>query len=442
MAGMFYSLQEIADKIGAGIQEAEELVKLHKLREFRDGQRVVFKVTDVDSVVVEVAPQDDAEEISLLEPEAEAVEEEIQVDDTVEASTDDDTLELIPEEDAAAVPAEDDTMELVSESDTLGLASETNILAGDDDTLGLASETNELGASGADSVAELLSGESEFDLGPLDTNAEAVSDESINALLADDVLGGKAEPSLDDDQSGSGADLISDLTSADTHGATTGINVLSESDADYPLSSDSKSDTQDADFEDEFGDLDADINLDTVGSGSGLLDLSLQADDTSLGAVLDEILPEAEEGDGAMPSAEDFGMGDDGDGVFEETPANGGIPVGGGMPSAVGARYIEIPPDALSNACGISLLLPIVAIVFALIVVLTFSMSGYAPSFMGSIEGSLMYIVIGLSVVSLLVVGIGAMVGGGSGEPKAKKAKKVKAKKHKKPKKAKKNKKK
>ena len=42
----------------------------------------------------------------------------------------------------------------------------------------------------------------------------------------------------------------------------------------------------DTDFESEQPD---DINLDSFGSGSGLLDLSLQADDTSLGGILDEI---------------------------------------------------------------------------------------------------------------------------------------------------------
>jgi len=35
--------------------------------------------------------------------------------------------------------------------------------------------------------------------------------------------------------------------------------------------------------------IEKDVSLDTFGSGSGLLDLSLQADDTSLGAILDEI---------------------------------------------------------------------------------------------------------------------------------------------------------
>ena len=35
--------------------------------------------------------------------------------------------------------------------------------------------------------------------------------------------------------------------------------------------------------------IEDDVNLDSFGSGSGLLDLSLQADDTSLGGILDEI---------------------------------------------------------------------------------------------------------------------------------------------------------
>ena len=38
------------------------------------------------------------------------------------------------------------------------------------------------------------------------------------------------------------------------------------------------------------------MNLDSFGSGSGLLDLSLQADDTSLGGILDEIYTTEDEG--------------------------------------------------------------------------------------------------------------------------------------------------
>ena len=58
MAGMFYSLQEIADKLGIGVENAEAFAKEHKLREFRDGQRVVFKVADVDPLVAESSSVD------------------------------------------------------------------------------------------------------------------------------------------------------------------------------------------------------------------------------------------------------------------------------------------------------------------------------------------------------------------------------------------------
>ena len=43
--------------------------------------------------------------------------------------------------------------------------------------------------------------------------------------------------------------------------------------------------------------------MESFGSGSGLLDLSLQADDTSLGAVLDDILPAGAEEGGEIPMA-------------------------------------------------------------------------------------------------------------------------------------------
>ena len=57
------------------------------------------------------------------------------------------------------------------------------------------------------------------------------------------------------------------------------------------------------------------INLEGVGSGSGLLDLTRESDDTSLGAeLLDEISPERLDGCAAAPSRHRcggrFGHGD------------------------------------------------------------------------------------------------------------------------------------
>ena len=100
-------------------------------------------------------------------------------------------------------------------------------------------------------------------------------------------------------EGGFGLSQMGDLTMADTNVGTVGINILSGTEDSFKLTEDTKADTLSADAEaiDELESLDADANMESFGSGSGLLDLSLQADDTSLGAVLDDILPAgAEEG--------------------------------------------------------------------------------------------------------------------------------------------------
>jgi hypothetical protein len=161
------------------------------------------------------------------------------------------------------------------------------------------------------------------------------------------------------------------------------------------------------------------------------LDLSLQADDTSLGAVLDDILPAVEEGEGAIPSADDFGIGDaaddgdgEGEGLFEDAPA-----VAAAAPVGVPAgNYVEVPADAASNACGIALFFPIVAIVFGIIVVLN-GFTGVSANILDMVEGSLLWIVAGLCGITLMIIVVGMALGGGSGEPKAAKVKKEKTKK-------------
>ncbi|MHC4756742.1 MAG: helix-turn-helix domain-containing protein, partial [Planctomycetota bacterium] len=92
-----------------------------------------------------------------------------------------------------------------------------------------------------------------------------------------------------------------ELTEADTAVGAEGINVLSESDvADYKMTDDTMGDTVSGTAagtggltgglaDEALDEIDESVNLDTFGSGSGLLDLSLQADDTSLGGILDEI---------------------------------------------------------------------------------------------------------------------------------------------------------
>ena len=51
MAGMFYSIQEVAAKLGKTEDEVRQIVKSGQLREFRDGPNLLFKVDEVNSLL-------------------------------------------------------------------------------------------------------------------------------------------------------------------------------------------------------------------------------------------------------------------------------------------------------------------------------------------------------------------------------------------------------
>jgi len=177
--------------------------------------------------------------------------------------------------------------------------------------------------------------------------------------------------------------------------------------------------------------IEEDVNLDSFGSGSGLLDLSLQADDTSLGGILDEIYtPEGEEEAEAPETASAMDVAAETEEILAETPRPG-------LDAAVMARaYIEPEPDAVSNAFGYMLFLPLLAVIYAAIIVIA-GQIGVIPSILAPIQKFIVHIMGGLVVVALVIVGIPLMqsMGGAKAgtKPKAKKAKK--AKKEKKPKK-------
>ena len=47
MAGMFYSLQEVAKKLNKSVEEVKKIIREGRLREFRDGPNLLFKVDEV-----------------------------------------------------------------------------------------------------------------------------------------------------------------------------------------------------------------------------------------------------------------------------------------------------------------------------------------------------------------------------------------------------------
>ena len=286
MAGMFYSLQEVAEKLNVTEKQAKELIK-GKLREFRDGPNLLYKIDEVEALMSDTSIT--ASEAIAPEPEQETGEHEIS---------------LAPEiiEDTAAA---------------------------------------------------------------------------------------------------------SELTDADTAIAREEISVPEETDIEHELPDDTVIEAKGTTGEVSLEEIEEDVNLDTFGSGSGLLDISLQADDTSLGGILDEIYAPEGGGEGAAEASSAMEVAVEAEQMLPEEMLAG--PQLAAEVPAVAQAYIEPEPDVLSNTFGIMLLLPLLAIVYTAIVVVA-DFNDVMPMILEKIQGIIWYIMIGAVVVVIVIVGMSFML--------------------------------
>ncbi|MCH8120672.1 MAG: hypothetical protein IIC00_13225 [Planctomycetes bacterium] len=384
MAGMFYSLQEAAEKLNKTEEEVKQIVKEGNLREFRDGSNLLFKVEEVEALIsgTGIMPSEQAPETQTPTPEVpepEALEPEVQKPEVLEPEV------LEPE---------------VQEPEALEI---------------------EVPADETPAPSEQAEGTSEILLAP-ETETPAVP---------------------------------SELTDADTALTGEGISVLGETDSDYQVTDDTlaetaaPTDTTGTGPEVPLEEIEEDVNLDSFGSGSGLLDLSLQADDTSLGGILDEIYTAEVEGQEPAPAEVGSGsaaavtaeaeqmLAEEEPVVPQPTPE---------IPAALARPYIETAPDMRSNTLGILLFLPLVVTLYTIVVTVA-AQKDVMPSILpSSVQGLIWYIMGGAIGVTGLFIIAACMLGGGTAKAakkpkpkKAPKAKKVKKPKEpKKPKKAKK----
>ncbi|MCK4752399.1 MAG: hypothetical protein KAS75_03060 [Planctomycetes bacterium] len=330
MAGMFYSLQETAQALGVTEDQVEEFVQQGKLREFRDGPNVLFKIDEVKSLLSDT---------SIIA--AKQIVEEV---DATEADTIDET-----------------------EADTI-----------DEEEISLISEEADGGSSFGDELSDADTAMAEEGIGVLGGTGTGT-----DYQLTDDIMGGTS--------SGTGSEA-------------------------------------------SLEEIEEDVNLDTFGSGSGLLDLSLQADDTSLGGILDEIYtPEGEEGQATAGNGSAVDVATEAEQMLPDEEY--GIPQGASMAGAGVQAYIEPAPDMQSNAFGIMLFLPLLITFYTAIVVIA-SFKNVMPVILTTVQGLIWHIMAGVAVAALLIVGIACMGGGDkAAKPKVKKEKKPKKKKEKKKKK-------
>ena len=148
------------------------------------------------------------------------------------------------------------------------------------------------------------------------------------------------------------------------------------------------------------------LNSESVGSGSGLLDLTRESDDTSLGAeLLDEIAPG---GTGVRKSPTESSAGGTMSGLVDSPRAIGtstrGVPTGGGP------IYIE-KPDPLAPALGAAALGATVVVIFGTFALIT-GVLDTAPALLAQVAEKGFLIVAGAGVaISLIFFVVGLLVG-------------------------------
>lgn len=362
MAGMFYSLQEVIEKMQITKERIDELVRDGRLREFRDGANLLFKVDEVEALMADTSFMG-AQQPSPPEPQ-----------------TDQEPL-LIDLEPAESEPEPAD----LSEADTGDIGGEETIVP----------EVSEAAAAPPVEAAANISGQ----------EAEVTEEISLEPEFAESSQKG--------------------LSDADTILADEGTDLLSETDAAQETGADLLGATKAESDQASLEQIEEDINLDTFGSGSGLLDLSLQADDTSLGGVLDEIY--TSEGDEEKGSGEVSAAGVTAE--AEEILSDEGLPAAEPAAVAMVPMYAEAQPDAISNAFGLVLFVPLLVVIYTAIVVLA-GFNNIMPFVVEQTKGMIWYIAIGLAVLALVIIGVPFMLGGKAGaKPKVKaKAKTKKAK--------------
>lgn len=342
---MFYSIEEVQEKLGCSSEEIRNMVEKGELREFRDGAKIMFKVDDIDNMA----------------PDDLAIAEEAESEISLSAADAEEDMDLTP-----------------------------------------------------------LDTGSQIGLAPLDTGSQMGLMDSGGATGMS--AGDSADHiSLDDTSEGKDKD--------DTVITTHGVDVFDESDSDMEAV-DPLAQTQIA------PDIADQIPLDNESSGSGLLDLSREADDTSLGIeLLEEIYPGAEEGGGDDQGPSQLE-------IPEEPKVASAAMDAPASPVPAFAAQMAQTYDPTSGAFGAMLIVPFIFIIYMACVIAA-GVGGVQPALLSSISQYNFYVMIGGIILALMICAIGSMVALQSGQPagpKTKKAKqnKPKVKKEKKPKKAKK----
>jgi hypothetical protein len=294
MAKMFYTMDEAKNVLGRSEDEIKGYAREGKLREFRDGARLMFKADQVETLRAELASHS-GDHVDLGMSDSGGM---IDLVDTTAAS-------------GTSVTLSDDT------SGGEGTALGVEALHDQSGSFGsgLSSVGSGLSSVGTGSGA-IGSGSGGIGTSPAGSSRQntpmtgpGLKTKDDTALAADLGLSGTAAaiPSPGRALTGLSGTGLTGL-SGSAGGSRAGINVFGTDDLPDLADPSAQTAINPVQYQE--------INLESVGSGSGLLDLSRERDDTSLGAVLEEINP--------IQRGDDAGMGgsvelEEPSGAFETT---------------------------------------------------------------------------------------------------------------------------
>jgi hypothetical protein len=308
MAKMFYTLDEAQAALGKNEEEIKQLAREGRLREFRDGPRLMFKADQVDALRSELSGGGPV-----------------------------DNVDLGPSDSGAPIGLVDSK-----------------------------------GASGSGiSLVDSDAGGSRSGIQPLKDDTALAADLGLSGSIGGVPSPGRPSQTL----SGSGLSV-----------SKGGINVFGE---DSVAHADPMAQTAISQG------INDQVNLEGVGSGSGLLDLTRESDDTSLGAeLLDEIAP----GKGRVPGESRAGTGVAA-AVGETRIARGGM-----------VTYQEVR-DPMAGAFGGAAL---AAALFMLVggLVLTSGVVGTRPSLVNTLSQYNFWVLFGIGAGLAVVFAIVGMIVG------------------------------
>ena len=210
MAKMFYTIEEAAEKLGKSVDEVSEMAGSGQIQEFRDKDKIMFKVDQID--LLAISGDDDLGDIPI----------------SLEESSELDPLSLSGSSPAASGD------ELLSLSDSSPAVS-------DDDALSLSGSMPAAAADDDDDPFSLADSDAGND--PLEMSASgAIGLEDSETDAEDSFLGGSAmgtgvsafETDSDTDDTG-GGDLLDDDLSLETVGSGSGLLDLTRESDDTSL---------------------------------------------------------------------------------------------------------------------------------------------------------------------------------------------------------------